>query len=43
MTEMNELHRGDELQLEIIDAAFEELEAYKCNTQRVFPFGRMLR
>jgi len=25
---MIELHRGDELELEITDAAFEELEAY---------------
>ena len=40
---MSELKRGDELQLEITNAAFEELEAYKCNTRSVFLFGRKLR
>jgi hypothetical protein len=33
---MNELKRGDELQLEITDAAFEELEACNDNTRSVF-------
>jgi hypothetical protein len=34
------LKRGDELQLEITDAAFEELEACSCNTRSVFLFKR---
>ena len=37
---MIELHRGDELRLEITDAAFEELEACKCITRSVFLFKR---
>jgi len=32
------MKRGDELQLEIIDAAFEEPEACKNNTRSVFLF-----
>jgi hypothetical protein len=32
--------RGDELQLEITDAAFEEPEACNCNTRSVFLIGR---
>jgi hypothetical protein len=40
ITEMNELKRGDELQLEITDAAFEELEACNYNTRSVFLFRR---
>ena len=39
---MIELHRSDEIQLEITDAAFEELEAYKCNARNVFLFKRTL-
>jgi hypothetical protein len=37
------MKRGDELQLEITTAAFEELEACKCNTRSVFLFRRKLR
>ncbi len=33
---MNELKRGDELQLEIVDAAFEEPEACEYNTRSAF-------
>jgi hypothetical protein len=33
---MNGLKRGDELQLEITDAAFEEMEACNGNTHSVF-------
>jgi hypothetical protein len=39
---MSELHRGDELQLEITDAAFEELEACHCNTRSVLLFKRTI-
>jgi hypothetical protein len=39
---MIELHRGDELQLEITDAAFEELEACHHNTRSVFLFKGIL-
>jgi hypothetical protein len=38
---MIELHRGDELLLEITDAASEELEACNCNTRSVFLFKRI--
>jgi hypothetical protein len=38
---MNELKRGDELRLEITDAAFKEFEACKCNTRSVFLFKRI--
>ena len=38
---MNELKRGEELLLEITDAAFEELEAYNSNTRSVLQIKRM--
>jgi hypothetical protein len=37
---MNELKRGDESNLGITDAAFEEPEACKYNARSVFLFGR---
>jgi len=36
------LKRGDEIQLEITNAAFEELEACDYNTRSVFLFKRIL-
>jgi len=33
---MKELKNGDEVQLEITNAAFEDLEACKCNKRSVF-------
>jgi len=39
---MKELKNGDEVQLEITDAAFKELEACNYNTRSVFLLKRKL-